>query len=278
MLDEKLSGQLKTYLERVTRPIEIVASLGDTPASAELRGLLEQIAGLSNQITLVERADDGERKPSFLISNPGVMTGVRFAGIPLGHEFTSLVLALLQVGGHPSKAAPELLEQIRGLQGEFHFETYFSLSCHNCPDVVQALNLMAVLNPGVTHTAIDGALFQDEVKERQIMAVPTVFLNGSSFGTGRMELEEILAKVDDKAVAREAEKLSAREKIPMTCWWWAAARPVLRLRCTPRARAFAPASPPSASAVRCWIRSASRTTSRSRKPKGRSSPSRSKSM
>ena len=211
MLDEKLSGQLKTYLERISRPIEIVASLGDTPASAELRGLLEQIAGLSNQITLVERADDGERKPSFLISNPGVMTGVRFAGIPLGHEFTSLVLALLQVGGHPSKAAPELLEQIRGLQGEFHFETYFSLSCHNCPDVVQALNLMAVLNPGVTHTAIDGALFQDEVKERQIMAVPTVFLNGSSFGTGRMELEEILAKVDDKAVAREAEKLSARE-------------------------------------------------------------------
>jgi len=210
MLDAKLKTQLKAYLERVTKPIEIVASLDEGKASADLKGLLDDIVSLTDKITVVERRDDGERKPSFLITNPGVDTGVRFAGIPLGHEFTSLVLALLQVGGHPSKAAQDTIEQVKNLQGDFHFETYFSLSCQNCPDVVQALNLMAVLNPNIKHTAIDGALFQDEVNTRQVMAVPTVFLNGTSFGQGRMELEEILAKVDTGAVAREAEKIAAR--------------------------------------------------------------------
>ncbi|XAH25189.1 alkyl hydroperoxide reductase subunit F [Xylophilus sp. GW821-FHT01B05] len=210
MLDAKLKTQLKAYLERVTKPIEIVASLDEGKASADLKGLLADIVSLTDKITVVERSDDGERKPSFLITNPGVDTGVRFAGLPLGHEFTSLVLALLQVGGHPSKAAQDTIEQVKNLQGDFHFETYFSLTCQNCPDVVQALNLMAVLNPNIKHTAIDGALFQDEVNERQIMAVPTVFLNGTSFGQGRMELEEILAKVDTGAVAREAEKIAAR--------------------------------------------------------------------
>src|SRR5690606_19686334 len=102
-------------------------------------------------------------KPSFLIRWAGTDIGVRFAGLPMGHEFTSLVLALLQVGGHPSKAAQDLIEQIKDLDGDFAFETYFSLSCQNCPDVVQALNLMSVLNPRISHVAIDGALFQQEV-------------------------------------------------------------------------------------------------------------------
>jgi alkyl hydroperoxide reductase subunit F len=210
MLDANLKAQLKSYLERVTQPIELVASLDDSAKSQELLGLLQDIDALSDKITLRDDGHDS-RKPSFSINRPGADIGVRFAGIPMGHEFTSLVLALLQVGGHPSKASEEVIAQIKALDGEYLFETYFSLSCQNCPDVVQALNLMAVLNPNVRHVAIDGALFQDEVERRQIMAVPSLYLNGENFGQGRMGLEEILAKLDTGAGARQAEKLNAKE-------------------------------------------------------------------
>lgn len=210
MLDANLKAQLKSYLERVTQPIELVASLDDGAKSQELLGLLQDIDALSDKITLRSDGQDA-RKPSFSINRPGADIGVRFAGIPMGHEFTSLVLALLQVGGHPSKASEEVIAQIQALDGEYLFETYFSLSCQNCPDVVQALNLMAVLNPKVRHVAIDGALFQDEVERRQIMAVPSLYLNGENFGQGRMGLEEILAKLDTGAGARQAEKLNAKE-------------------------------------------------------------------
>jgi alkyl hydroperoxide reductase subunit F len=209
MLDANLKAQLKSYLERVTQPIEIVASLDDGAKSQEMLALLQNVASLSSQITLLDNGADA-RKPSFSINRPGADISLRFAGIPMGHEFTSLVLALLQVGGHPSKASAEVIEQIRSLRGEFHFETYFSLSCQNCPDVVQALNLMAVLNPNIHHVAIDGALFQAEVDERQIMAVPSVYLNGVNFGQGRMGLEEILAKIDTSGIERQAEKISAK--------------------------------------------------------------------
>ena len=210
MLDINLKTQLKAYLEKLTQPIEIVASVDDSKGSRDLIELLEDIVPLSDLITVTERSNDAERKPSFAIRRPGTDMGVRFAGLPLGHEFTSLVLALLHVGGHPSKAAADLIEQVKNLQGPYHFETYFSLTCQNCPDVVQALNLMAVLNPNISHVAIDGALFQDEVTKRQIMNVPSVFLNGEPFGQGRMELAEIVAKLDTGSAAREAEKLNAK--------------------------------------------------------------------
>ena len=210
MLDANLKTQLKAYLEKVVLPIELVASLDDRAASVDMLALLQEIASLSSRITLIERRGDDERKPSFRINRIGSDIGVRFAGIPLGHEFTSLVLALLQVGGHPSKAAADVIEQVKNLDGDFQFETYFSLSCHSCPDVVQALNLMAVLNPNIRHVAIDGSLFQDEVSERQVLAVPSIFLNGKPFAQGRMELPEILAKIDTGAIAREATKLSAK--------------------------------------------------------------------
>lgn len=210
MLDANLKAQLKSYLERVTKPIEIIASLDDGAKSQEMLALLKDVASLSTQITLLDNGDDA-RKPSFSINRPGADISLRFAGIPMGHEFTSLVLALLQVGGHPSKASVEVIEQIRSLKGEFNFETYFSLSCQNCPDVVQALNLMAVLNPNIRHVAIDGALFQAEVDDRQIMAVPSIYLNGVNFGQGRMGLEEILAKIDTSGIERQAEKISAKE-------------------------------------------------------------------
>ena len=209
MLDANLKSQLKSYLERVTQPIELVASLDDGAKSREMLELLQEIESLSALITL---RDDGmdARRPSFSINRPNGDIKLRFAGLPMGHEFTSLVLALLQVGGHPSKASAETLEQIAALKGEFRFETYFSLSCQNCPDVVQALNLMAVLNPAIDHVAVDGALFQAEVEQRQIMAVPSVYLNGEPFGQGRMGLEEILAKLDTNAGARQAEKLNGK--------------------------------------------------------------------
>jgi alkyl hydroperoxide reductase subunit F len=191
MLDANLKQQLQTYMANITQPVELVMSLDDSPKSRELDELATEIAALSDKVTTV-RKDDDKRRPSMMIRRVGTDIGVRFAGIPLGHEFTSLVLALLQVGGHPSKAAQELLEQVRNLDGDYAFETYFSLSCQNCPDVVQALNLMAVLNPRISHTAIDGALFQDEVTNRKVMAVPMVFLNGEVFGQGRMELEQMV--------------------------------------------------------------------------------------
>ena len=211
MLDTALKNQLKAYLQHLTRPISLVASLDDGEKSTEMLALLKDIAELSDKISLDERRDDAERKPSFAVSAQDGQMGIRFAGIPLGHEFTSLVLALLQAGGHPPKVEPEVIEQIKALEGSFTFETFISLSCQNCPDVVQALNLMAVLNPNVRHTMIDGALFQDEVEARKIMAVPTVFLNGEPFGQGRMTLKEILAKVDSGAQAREAGKIAAME-------------------------------------------------------------------
>ncbi|WP_339532476.1 alkyl hydroperoxide reductase subunit F [Pseudomonas mucidolens] len=209
MLDANLKAQLKSYLERVTQPIEIVASLDDGAKSQEMLALLQDVTSLTTLITLHSDGNDA-RKPSFSINRPGADISLRFAGIPMGHEFTSLVLALLQVGGHPSKASIEVIEQIRNLKGEFNFETYFSLSCQNCPDVVQALNLMAVLNPNIRHVAIDGALFQAEVDDRQIMAVPSVYLNGVNFGQGRMGLEEILAKLDTSGIEKQAEKISAK--------------------------------------------------------------------
>lgn len=211
MLDAALKTQLQAYLTKVTRPVEIVASLDDGDTSRQMRELLQEVASLSAHLTLTEKNEGAARAPSFQITRPGADIGIRFAAIPLGHEFTSLVLALLQVGGHPPKVSEETQEQIRNLDGEFHFVTYISLSCQNCPEVVQSLNLMALLNPKIRHETVDGSLFQDEVTRLQIMAVPTILLNGKEFGQGRMELEEILAKVDAGAATRAAAKIDARE-------------------------------------------------------------------
>ena len=210
MLDASLAAQLKSLLEKVTQPIELVSSLDDRPKSKELADLLDQIVGMSDLVTHV-RDGEATRRPSFLIRRVGTDIEVEFAGIPLGHEFTSLVLALLQVGGHPSKEAAELLEQVRDLEGDFHFETFFSLSCQNCPDVVQALNVMCVTNSRIKHTAIEGSLFQDEVDARQVMAVPTVFLNGELFGSGRMNLEQIVGKLDTGSAERTAAAITEKD-------------------------------------------------------------------
>jgi len=209
MLDATLKQQLQTYLAHLAQPIELSASVDSGASSAETWELLQEIASLSDKIAITEAKD--ARVPSFAIAAAGDKARVRFGGLPLGHEFTSLVLALLHVGGHPPKVEPAVIDQIKGLDGDYHFETYFSLSCQNCPDVVQALNLMAALNPRISHTAIDGALFQDEVERRQVMAVPAVFLNGEPFAQGRMSLEQILAKLDSGAAQRASVEIAAKE-------------------------------------------------------------------
>jgi alkyl hydroperoxide reductase subunit F len=211
MLDATLKEQLQAYMQKVVQPIEIVASLDDSPKSHEMQELLREISPLSDKIVLVERFNDSERTPSFSINRPGTDIGVRFAGIPLGHEFTSLVLALLQVGGHPIRLDEAVIEQIKSLDGKYEFETYISLSCHNCPEVVQALNSMSIINPNIKSTTIDGAVFPDEVEARQILAVPMMFLNGEYFSQGRTSVEEILAKLDTNAAARKAAELSKKE-------------------------------------------------------------------
>ena len=215
MLDAATKAQLKSYLERATAPIEIVASLDDSEASSDLQSLLKDVAESSPLVTVTESRADNQRKPSFSINRPSENHGPRFAGLPMGHEFTSLILALLQVGGYPPKVDEDILQQIRALDGDFEFEIYISLTCHNCPDVVQALNVMAIQNPRIRTTMIEGGTFPDEVKAREIMAVPTVFLNGTEFGQGRMSLEEILAKIDTSGVEREAKKIDAKATFDM---------------------------------------------------------------
>lgn len=209
MLDAALKTQLKGYLGRLVRPIELIASLDETARSADLLALLREIADQSDKIRV--RLDGRDtRRPSFAIAAPGAEIDLRFAGLPLGHEFTSLVLALLQVGGHPPRIDADQIGQARALEGDFVFETYFSQSCQNCPDVVQALNLLSVLNPGVRHVAVDGALFPEEVEARGVMAVPTVFLNGEVFAQGRMDLSQILARLDKGAAERASRSISAK--------------------------------------------------------------------
>ena len=206
MLDANIKAQLAQYLELLEGDILIKVSTGSDQVSQDTQALVDEIASMSPKIKV--ESTELQRTPSFSINRIGEDTGVTFAGIPLGHEFTSLVLALLQVSGRPPKVAENLIDQVKNIRGEYHFETYVSLTCHNCPDVVQALNLMSILNPGITHTMIEGGAYKEEVESKNIMAVPTVFLNGESFGGGRMTLEEILAKMGN---APDAQELSNKE-------------------------------------------------------------------
>jgi NADH-dependent peroxiredoxin subunit F len=210
MLDAATTAQLKTYLANLRTPVELIATLDASPKSAEMRTLVETVV---EQSPLLSARYDGhaDRVPSFAIRRADGTAETHFAGLPLGHEFTSLVLALLHMGGHPPKEEAELLDSVKALEGTFKFETFFSLSCQNCPDVIQAINIMAALNPGVSHVAIDGALFREEVETRKVMAVPAVYLNGEPFGQGRMDLSQIMAKLDTGTIARAAEKIAAKE-------------------------------------------------------------------
>ncbi|MGG0811126.1 alkyl hydroperoxide reductase subunit F [Paenibacillus alvei] len=200
-LDQDIKAQLEQYLQLLEGDIVLKVSAGSDDASSEMLSLVEELANMSSRIA-VEKTQLS-RTPSFSVNRVGEETGVTFAGTPLGHEFTSLVLALLQVSGRAPKVEQNVIDQIKSIRGEYKFETYISLSCHNCPDVVQALNLMSILNPGITHTMIDGAVFKEEVESKDVMSVPSVYLNGEFFGGGRMTVEEILAKLGTAPDASE---------------------------------------------------------------------------
>jgi len=206
MLEAEIKSQLNQYLELMENDILLKVSVGSDEVSKEMLALVEELASMSSKISYEET--ELSRTPSFSVNRIGEDTGVTFAGVPLGHEFTSLVLALLQVSGRAPKVDQDKIDQIKNISGEFHFESYVSLSCHNCPDVVQALNMMSVLNPGITHTMIDGAAFKEEAEEKNVMAVPSVHLNGDFFSGGRMTLEEILDKIVE---GPSPEELSSKD-------------------------------------------------------------------
>lgn len=193
VLEAAIKNQLNQYLQLMEGNVQLKVSAGSDQLSKDLLAFIDEIASMSSQIT-VEKASL-PRTPSFSVNRPGEDTGITFAGIPLGHEFTSLVLALLQVSGRAPKVDQGVIDQIKKISGEYHFETYVSLSCHNCPDVIQALNVMSLLNPNISNTMIDGASFKEEAESKNIMAVPAVYLNGEFFNGGRISLEEILAKL-----------------------------------------------------------------------------------
>ncbi|MGE7219098.1 alkyl hydroperoxide reductase subunit F [Priestia koreensis] len=201
LLDANIKAQLEQYLQMLESDILLKVSAGEDKVSHDMLALVDELATMSSRIK-VEKTEL-ERTPSFSVNRIGEDTGITFAGVPLGHEFTSLVLALLQVSGRAPKVDQSVIDQIKNMKGEYHFESYISLSCHNCPDVVQALNILSVLNDNISHTMIDGAAFKDEVERKEIMAVPTVFLNGEEFGSGRMTLEEILNKMGSGPDASE---------------------------------------------------------------------------
>jgi len=211
MLDANLKAQLQTYLQNLKSTVELAVFLDDGLKSKELNALANEIAAMSPLINLVELDASSERAPSMLVRSVQNNTEIRFAGVPMGHEFTSLIMALLHSGGHPIKLDNETIEQVRQLDGEFQFETYISLSCQNCPDVVQALNMMAAINPHITNVMIDGSVFSEEVYSRDILSVPAVYLNGQAFSQGRMSIGEILKKVDVNADQRQAKAINNKE-------------------------------------------------------------------
>lgn len=194
ILDGEIRGQLEQYLQLMENEVLIKVSLGNDDISKDMADLMKELSSMSQKIKIEETALD--RTPSFALGRPGEDTGIVFAGIPLGHEFTSFVLALLQVSGRAPKIDSQLAERIKSIKGEYHFETYVSLTCHNCPEVVQSLNIMSVLNPNISHTMIEGGAYQAEVEKKNVMAVPSVYLNGEFFESGRMELEQILERLN----------------------------------------------------------------------------------
>lgn len=198
MLDQGLLDAVKTYSERMTRPIEFVLGEGEHEQRAELVDFLTQIAGTTDKISLSQQFDANLSPMSFKIRSQDKDTGIIFSGIPGGHEFTSLILAILQSGGSELKLDPGIQNIIKAIKQPLKFETFVSLSCHNCPDVVQALNQFALLNDNISNEMIDGGVFQDMINERNIQGVPAVYLNGKPFANGKIDTAKLIEKLQQQ--------------------------------------------------------------------------------
>lgn len=201
MIGNDVKKQIRDYLRHLRYNIIIESFLQADVRSRELGVLLSEISKLSGKAEYHENKSGSHavRRPSFVIRRVDSEVSVGFAGLPLDHEFDTLVLALLQVGGHPPRLTEHEIEQIKSISEDCHFESYFSPACHNCPEVVQSLNMMSIINPKITHTAIDGSLFSCEVGERDIRSVPQIFLNKEFFLSGRCNVTDILRKLGKTA-------------------------------------------------------------------------------
>ena len=204
MIDQSLLDAVKSYSENMTRPITFVLGSGEHSKRAELIDFLTKIAGTTDKINFDSTAND-DSLPSPIsfkvvshIDDVLTDTGIVFSGIPGGHEFTSLILAILQAGGHTLKLDEGIQKLIKRFNKPLEFQTYVSLSCHSCPEVVQALNQFALLNDDISNEMIDGALFQEQVEANNIQGVPAVFLNGKPFANGLIDTAKLIEKLQEQ--------------------------------------------------------------------------------
>lgn len=204
-LNSELRQQFSSYMDLLKEDIVLSASLDESDSSNKVKLFLDDVASISDRVTISEVSLD--RTPSFRIDTKSKVGNVFFAAVPLGHEFASFVLAMLQSSGVVPKISSDTIKRIQNIDQIYNFETYISLSCHICPDVVQALNIIAVLSDKITHTTIDGGLYKNEIEELGIMAVPTVMCDGVEFTAGRTSIEEIL----DKLIGEVETKVSYNE-------------------------------------------------------------------
>ena len=234
MLNQDILNAVKTYTKSMTNKVSLVLQTGEHEKRNELRDFLAQLTSVSDNLLLVER-DENLRSPvTFYLEIEGKNSGIYFSGIPSGHEFNSLILAILQSSGTELKLDKTLVDMIQRIEDKLHFEVFISLSCHNCPDVVQSLNQFALLNGNVSSEMIDGALFQALIDERNIQGVPSVYLNGELFANGKIDTAQLV----DKLIGRFPQILSGGEKEPLPLarcycdWRWSCGYRFGNLRCS----------------------------------------------
>ena len=205
LLDANIVEQLKAYFDKIEEPIEIAAFLNDSDKSKELDSFLQEVDAISNKVNYTRKTFGEDkaleetagitRPTSFTLLKDGKKTGINFYGIPGGHEFNSFILAILGLAGLGKKLEGEQLEKVASVKKPLNIETFVSLSCTHCPEVVQALNLISVNNENITTSMVDSAVYFDEAKEKDIQAVPVVFINGKVSSVGEQTLEQLITTI-----------------------------------------------------------------------------------
>lgn len=197
MLTQDILNALKGYMKDLKNDITFVVQTGEHKKRAELLEMLNQLATTSSKITVAEldRSTDLRSPVSFLVQANGIDTGIMFSGVPGGHEFNSLILAVLQSGGSELKLDKSIQNMVKKVTGKLKFQVYVSLSCHACPDVVQAMNQFALLNPNIETEMIDGGVYPELIEQNNIQGVPTVYMNGEVFASGMVDIAGIIEKL-----------------------------------------------------------------------------------